>query len=70
MKERDTMRELKIMFNSDVKGTYTTRISLPKTWIAQMGITKEEREVIVKFEDSKIIIEKKSDKIEKQMNNK
>lgn len=53
------------MFNNDGKGTYTNRISLPKTWIAQMGITKEEREVIVKFEDNKIIIEKKWYKFEK-----
>lgn len=65
MKERGTIRELKIMFTNDGKGTYTNRISLPKTWIAQMGITKEEREVIVKFEDNKIIIEKKNITIEK-----
>ena len=64
MKEKDTIRELKIMFNNDGKGTYTNRISLPKTWIAQMGITKEEREVIVKFEDNKIIIEKKNTIVE------
>lgn len=52
-------RELKIMFNDDGKGSYTNKISLPKTWITQMGITPEKREVIVKFEDNKIIIEKR-----------
>nr|WP_293994595.1 AbrB/MazE/SpoVT family DNA-binding domain-containing protein [uncultured Fusobacterium sp.] len=52
-------RESKIMFNNDGKGNYTNKISLPKTWIAQMGVTPDQREVIVKFEDNKIIIEKK-----------
>ena len=47
------------MFNNDGKGNYTNKISLPKTWIAQMGVTPDQREVIVKFEDNKIIIEKK-----------
>lgn len=60
MNLKSDIRELKIMFNNDGKGTYTNRISLPKTWIARMGITSDEREVIVKFEDDKrIIIEKK-----------
>lgn len=59
MKIKGDIRELKIMFNNDGKGTYTNRISLPKTWISKMGITQEERDVIVKFENNKIIIEKK-----------
>ncbi len=59
MKLKGDIRELKIMFNNDGKGTYTNRISLPKTWIARMGVTPDQREVIVKFEDNKIIIEKK-----------
>ena len=58
MKIKGDIRELKIMFNNDGKGTYTNRISLPKTWISKMGITQEERDVIVKFENNKIIIEK------------
>lgn len=60
MKIKGDIRELKIMFNNDGKGTYTNRISLPKTWISKMGITQEERDVIVKFENNKIIIEKKN----------
>lgn len=59
MDEKD-IRELKIVFNNDGKGSYTNKISLPKTWISQMGITKEDRVVIVKFEDEKIIIKKKN----------
>lgn len=59
MKLRGDIRELKVMFNNDGKGNYTNKISLPKTWIERMGVTSEQREVIVKFEDNKIIIEKK-----------
>lgn len=59
MKLKGDIRELKVMFNNDGKGNYTNKISLPKTWIERMGVTSEDREVIVKFEDNKIIIEKK-----------
>lgn len=59
MKLKGDMRKLKIMFNNDGKGNYTNKISLPKTWITQMGVTPSQREVMVKFEDNKIIIEKK-----------
>ncbi|HBJ79742.1 MULTISPECIES: AbrB/MazE/SpoVT family DNA-binding domain-containing protein [Fusobacterium] len=52
-------RILKIIFNKDGHGNYTNKISLPKGWIEQMKVTQEEREVIVKFEDNKITIEKK-----------
>jgi len=40
------------------KNSLNTRISLPKTWVDKMGITPEEREVLVNFQDNKIIIEK------------
>lgn len=59
MKLKGDVRELKVMFNNDGKGNYTNKISLPKTWVDRMGVTSEDREVIVKFEDNKIIIEKK-----------
>lgn len=59
MKLKGDIRELKVMFNNDGKGNYTNKISLPKTWVERMGVTSEDREVIVKFEDNKIIIEKK-----------
>lgn len=58
IKLKGDIKELKIMFNNNGKGNYTNKISLPKTWIAQMGVTPEQREVIVKFENNKIIIEK------------
>lgn len=52
-------RETKIMFAKSGGGSRTTRITLPVTWIDKLGITPEDREVIIKIEDNKIIIEKK-----------
>lgn len=56
-------RELKVVFNKSggtaSKGSYSPKISLPKKWIDEMGITPDERDVKVTFEDKKIIIEKK-----------
>ena len=54
-------RKLKIMYNNDGKGRYTNKISLPKTWIEKMGVTIEDREVTVLFDEEKkeIIIKKR-----------
>lgn len=56
-------REMKVMFNKSggtaSKGSYSPKISLPKSWLDEMEITLEERDVKVTFEDKKIIIEKK-----------
>ena len=41
------------------KGSYSPKISLPKSWVDEMGITLEEREVNVTFEDKTITIKKK-----------
>lgn len=51
-------RELNISFNKSGSGSYTPRISLPATWINEMGIDKENRKVSVAFKDGQIIIEK------------
>lgn len=51
-------RELNISFNKSGSGSYTPRISLPATWINEMGIDKENRKVSVTFKDGQIIIEK------------
>lgn len=51
-------RELNISFSKSGNGYYTPRISLPATWINEMGIDKENRKVSVTFKDGKIIIEK------------
>ena len=56
-------RELKVMFNKSggtaSKNSYSPKISIPKTWLDDMGINLDEREVIAIYEDKKIIIKKK-----------
>ncbi|WP_035790313.1 hypothetical protein [Clostridium beijerinckii] len=56
-------RDLKVMFNKSGgtagKGAYSPKISLPKVWLDEMGITLEDRDVNVTFKNKKIIIEKK-----------
>lgn len=55
-------RNAKIMFakpgGTASKGSVTSRISLPITWIREMGITENDREVLLKFNGKEIIIEK------------
>lgn len=40
------------------KGGITNRITIPTTWIKEMGITEDKREVNLSFDGKKIIIEK------------
>lgn len=40
------------------KGGITNRITIPTTWIKEMGITEDQREVNISFDGEKIIIEK------------
>ena len=52
-------RIVKMQFKNTGAGYITTRLSLPIVWVRdELGITKEEREVKIKLEDDKIIIEK------------
>lgn len=56
-------RELKIMFNKSggtaSKNSYSPKISIPKSWLDDMGITLDEREIIASYENKKITIKKK-----------
>ena len=54
------VRKMNIIFNKSGSGSINTKISLPVTWIKQMGITKENREVVAEFDKEKqeIIIKK------------
>ena len=55
-------RKMKVIFNkaggNASKKSYGAKISLPKVWIDEMGVTPEDREVLLGFSDAKIIIEK------------
>jgi len=53
-------RVLKVTFNksggTSSRNGITTRITLPTSWVKELGITEENREVVAKLEDDKIII--------------
>lgn len=51
-------RNLKLIINKDGHGTINYKLSLPKTWINKMNLSEENRNVIVSFDENKIIIEK------------
>ena len=56
-------RQLKVSFNKSGgtagKGGITNRITIPTTWIKEMGISLEDREIPATFNGNKITIEKK-----------
>lgn len=53
----------KVIFNKSGgtagSGGITNRVTIPTTWVREMGITEEDREVILKFDGETIIIRKK-----------
>lgn len=53
-------RKLRILFGKSGSGSVSPRISLPMSWIKDMGLSQENREVNVKYDEAKkqIIIEK------------
>ena len=63
LSQRDgEQRKAKVIFamsgGKASKGSQTTRITLPITWVREMGVTPDAREVNIVFKDNKIIIEK------------
>ncbi len=63
LSQRDgEQRKAKVIFamsgGKASKGSQTTRITLPITWVREMGISPDAREVNITFKDNKIIIEK------------
>ena len=46
-------RTLNVMFQKSGSGSVSTRISLPKEWINDMGLTAENRQVIATFDEEK-----------------
>ncbi len=55
---KDT-RTLKVLFSKSGSGSTTTKITLPISWIKEMGINEENRDVEVSFDNGKIVIQKK-----------
>ncbi len=54
-------RDLNISFGKSGAGNITPRLTLPKKWIDKMGISQENRQVEVEFNENtnEIIIRKK-----------
>lgn len=50
-------RELKISFTKSGSGSDSSRITLPITWIKQMGLNIDKRDVEVNFNEEKNTIE-------------
>lgn len=57
-------RTLRVMFGKDGRGATNSKITLPISWLKDMGVNPEDREVLVDYnEDNKeITIKKKEDK--------
>lgn len=58
MEEKRETRNLNIIFNKSGNGYYNPRVSLPSSWIKEMGIDMENREIEVTFNGKEIIIKK------------
>ena len=53
-------RVLKVIFGKDGRGATNTKLTLPITWLREMGIAQDERDVSVEYdkENEQIIIKK------------
>lgn len=51
-------RKAKIICGKTGQGYHTYKIALPNKWIHELELSADNREVIIKFEDNKIIISK------------
>lgn len=52
-------RKLNISYNKSSRGSISPRINLPATWIKEMEITQDEKEVNVYYLNDRIVISKK-----------
>lgn len=59
---KTVQRIARVMYNkaggNASKNAVNTRVSLPKTWLDEMGINENARSVILTYTNGKIIIEK------------
>ena len=51
-------RKLRVIFNKSGSGSTTTRLTLPKTWIDQLGVKEWDKVVDVSFDGEKIVIKR------------
>lgn len=55
-------RNLKISFNKSGSGSMSSSIRIPISWVKDMGISPNDREVLITFNENKIVIEKATEK--------
>ena len=49
-------RKAKISFNKSGRGSLTPKLTLPMSWIKEMGITEDDREIEIVFNGHEIRI--------------
>ena len=54
MEERTT----RVIFGKNGTGSTTNKVTIPVPWIKALGITEEERNVIISFDGDSIVIQK------------
>lgn len=52
-------REAKLIINKSGSGSLTTRATLPISWIKELGLGEDNRELLLEFDGEKIIIKNK-----------
>ena len=62
-------RKLKISFNKSGSGSISASVRLPISWLKELGLTQENREVSVNFDNNKIIIEKEGNDMLNKLKN-
>lgn len=56
----EEVRKLKLMFNKGGSGSETARLAIPTKWVEEMGLSKEEREVIAIAKGKQVLLKKAS----------
>lgn len=51
-------RNMNIIFNKAGSGSISTKLNIPMLWIKQMGISQDNRKVILEFDGDNIVIKK------------
>lgn len=51
-------RNMNIIFNKAGSGSMSTKVSIPISWIRQMGISQDDRNVVLEFDGKQIIVKK------------
>ena len=55
------IRKVNVIFNKNGRGFLSTKINIPVPWVRAMGITENNKELNLKFDGEKIIIEKEKE---------